>query len=79
MYVITIAGEDWLAKFITRNKLAIRTPEATSLARQSAFNKPTVRKFFDKLKEVYDRYVITVRQNVKLQQHWRIATLSLHD
>ena len=49
------AGKDWLAGFLKRHKLSIRTPEATSLARQSGFNRPAVSLFFNKLKEVTDR------------------------
>jgi hypothetical protein len=36
--------------------LAIRTPEATSFARASAFNNPAVDKFYDNLAAVMDKY-----------------------
>ena len=49
------AGEDWLRNFITRHRLSIRAPEATSIARQCAFNKPAVNLFFTNLKGIYDR------------------------
>lgn len=49
------AGEDWLRNFMTRHHLSIRAPEATSLARQSAFNKPAVALFFTNLRQIYDR------------------------
>lgn len=50
------AGEDWLRNFMTRHHLSIRAPEATSIARQSAFNKPAVNLFFNNLRGIYDRY-----------------------
>ena len=37
-----IAGEDWWLKFKARRELSIRSPEATSLARATAFNRPVV-------------------------------------
>ena len=33
------AGYDWYLNFKTRHKLSVRTPEATSMARATAFNK----------------------------------------
>lgn len=38
------------------DKLSIRTPEACSIARAMAFNKPNVDKYFDKLQEVLSRH-----------------------
>ncbi|GFO01393.1 tigger transposable element-derived protein [Plakobranchus ocellatus] len=44
------AGKDWLWGFLRRNpRLSIRTPEATSIARATAFNKSNVESFFDLL------------------------------
>jgi len=37
--------------------LTIRTPEATSLARSTAFNPHNVGKVFENLMKVYDRHV----------------------
>jgi len=50
------AGKDWLRLFMKRNKLAIRKPEATSLARSTAFNKETTSNFFSNLAQVMDKY-----------------------
>lgn len=52
-----IAGADWFSAFLKRNKdIAVRTPESTSIARATSFNKFNVAAFFSKLAEVMDRY-----------------------
>ena len=50
------AGKDWWLGFKGRHHLAICSPEATSLARASAFNKYVVNKFYDNLTAVMDKY-----------------------
>lgn len=51
------AGKYWLREFMTRcGGLALRTPEATSLARASAFNEHTSKEFFDNLRDVFARH-----------------------
>ncbi|XP_030257908.1 tigger transposable element-derived protein 2-like isoform X2 [Sparus aurata] len=50
------AGVDWLELFKNRQHLSCRTPEATSLARATAFNEHNVTLFFDKLASVINRY-----------------------
>ena len=50
------AGCDWLSGFLRRNpNLSIRTPEATSLARATAFNRHSVAQFFSNLRTVMRR------------------------
>ncbi|XP_065677358.1 uncharacterized protein LOC136092748 [Hydra vulgaris] len=52
-----IAGIDWLQNFIKRQpELSLRTPEATSFARSTAFIRHTVGEFFQNLKTVRNRY-----------------------
>lgn len=54
-----IAGKDWLEGFRRRHpELAIRKPEATSLARAQAFNKPQVSRFFELLQQTIQSYNI---------------------
>ena len=53
-----LVGNDWLGKFMMRNKLSIRVPEATSLARQAGFNKTAVERFYDNLVATMDKSVI---------------------
>ena len=48
------AGKSWWLGFKSRQKLSIRSPEATSAGRASAFNKFTVNEYFDNLAKVLD-------------------------
>ena len=59
-----LAGYDWFKGFMKRHSsfISIRTPEATSLARISGFNKPKVNDFFDNLQSLMDRYHFTPGQ-----------------
>ena len=50
------AGKEWMISFKLRHDLAIRQPEATSLARATAFNPHVVGQFYDNLAKVMDRY-----------------------
>jgi len=52
-----IAGVDWLHGFMTRMpQLSLRSPEATSLARSTAFNRHNIDMFFNNLNEVRSRH-----------------------
>lgn len=51
-----MAGKDWLWGFLRRNqRLSVRTPEATSIARATAFNKPNLDAFFILLKDTIEK------------------------
>lgn len=51
-----IAGCDWFRGFMKRNhELSIRLPEATSIARSSAFNRTTVDEFNKNLEKILQR------------------------
>lgn len=51
-----MAGEQWLTDFLKRNRqVSLRKPQATSLARATAFNKPVVKMFFDKYSSVLQK------------------------
>lgn len=52
-----MAGNDWFTSFMKRNpRLAIRSPEATSLSRATSFNRTNVQLFFEKYRSVLERY-----------------------
>ena len=50
------AGVEWMMSFKRRHGLAIRQPEAKSLARATAFNRYVVDQFYDNLATVMDKY-----------------------
>ena len=56
------AGWDWWLGFRSRHKLSIRSPEATSFARATAFNRPVVDKFYDNLATLMDRHAFQPSQ-----------------
>lgn len=52
-----VAGYDWFRGFMNRNKdLSIRLPEATSIARSTAFNRANVKEFHDNLGKVLEKH-----------------------
>ncbi|CAG4986819.1 unnamed protein product, partial [Parnassius apollo] len=52
-----MAGLEWLRSYRSRNlDLSLKKPESCSLARATAFNKDTVKMFFDNLKNVMERH-----------------------
>ena len=58
-----MAGEDWLSGFLKRNAdISVRSPEPTSIARATGFNREEVGKFFDILKESLATFEYTASQ-----------------
>lgn len=51
-----MAGKDWLRAFLNRQKLSLRMPEATSMARATGFNRAAVEAFFKNLTDVYEKF-----------------------
>ncbi|XP_054709346.1 uncharacterized protein LOC129219051 [Uloborus diversus] len=55
-----MAGSNWFNYFMKRHpNLSVRTPKATNLAKASRFNRINVRKFFELLKIVFNRFKLT--------------------
>ncbi|XP_062558652.1 uncharacterized protein LOC134223503 [Armigeres subalbatus] len=52
---VKLAGKDWLKHFMLRNSsLALRKPEATSMARIKGFNRNSVQEFWNLLETVFN-------------------------
>ena len=62
------ASDDWYRSFSKRQRLSIRTPEATSCGRASAFNKYNTDRFFDNLAHIQDQYSFTPQQIYNLDE-----------
>ena len=56
------AGKSWWLGFTSRHNLSVRSPEPTSLGRASAFNKFTVKEFFNNLAKALNEYKFTAQQ-----------------
>lgn len=74
-----MAGMDWMRGFLQRNtNLSIRKPQATSMARATAFNRFNVNSFFGKLKDLYDKYHFPA-QNVYNMDETGVTTVQVPD
>lgn len=63
------AGKQWYLDFVKRrNTISLRKPQATSLARSTSFNKHNVSMFFEKLKEVMEKYQFTADKIYNLDE-----------
>ena len=51
-----MAGRDWISSFMKRHPLSLRKPEGFSLVRNTAFSRENVGRFYQNLKEVYEKY-----------------------
>lgn len=50
-----MAGKHWIKDFARRNQLSLRAPEKVSLARATGFNKIQCNRFFDNLRQCYEK------------------------
>ena len=50
-----LVGNDWISDFCKRHWLSVRNHEQCSLARAHGFNKVQVSRFFNNLKEIYQK------------------------
>ena len=62
------AGRGWWLGFKQRLNLSIRTPEATSIGRASAFNRHNVNLYFSNLARTLDEYKFEARQIFNLDE-----------
>ena len=70
------AGRGWWISFKKRQHLALRSPEATSLGRATAFNKYNAKLYFDNLASVFDKYNFEGRQIFNVDET-RVTTVQI--
>ncbi|KAG5874311.1 hypothetical protein JTB14_019060 [Gonioctena quinquepunctata] len=64
-----LAGEDWFTGLRKRHpEIALRSPEATSLARARGFNRQSVAKFFKLLKDITDKQNYTSHRIINVDE-----------
>lgn len=72
-----IAGKFWMQSFMKRHvTLSLRSPENTSLARATAFNKTTVAEFFNNYIAVMEKYVFPPERIYNLDETGITTVLS---
>ncbi|KAJ8965371.1 hypothetical protein NQ317_002874 [Molorchus minor] len=56
-----MVSKHWVINFCKEHNLSVRTPEKTSIARASGFNRPQVMRFFENLRGLIEKYGFTAK------------------